>query len=206
MSDQTEVRTEALWFDAAGAALPSKEGAAFCEIVELLGDTPLRRTYASLDGGEPAVVAASDAVRASEDWIKTGTWDLWGDHDDEPNYRPIDTRSVLFRTLNWDTLDVAAQRTALMALMELPAWDAAPDKLKGESYEWLRGTGASSETKTLETKRADLRDAAEWKIARWEQALEDVLERFYARKAEQLIARLRGPAARRGTRHWKDEA
>lgn len=206
MPDPMETTEEVLWFGPGGTPLPDAAGAASCEIVEYVDGVSVRRTYADLDAAPVEVdVAVPDFVRESEDWTK-GTWDLFGDHDDGM-YREIDTRTVLFRSLGWDTMSIGEQRSAVCAFLELPVWEAAPAKLQGEVYEWLRATapGGAAETKTLEDRRAVARDDADAKLRRWEQALEDTLAAFYARQLEALVARLRGPKARRGTRHWKDE-
>lgn len=50
--------------------------------------------------------------------------------------------------------------------------------------------------------RADARTAAMSRLERFEEMFADTLERFYARQAEVVLARLRGKQARKGTRHW----
>lgn len=53
-----------------------------------------------------------------------------------------------------------------------------------------------------ELKRVKARETAEQRIVRAEARMADVLERFYARQRDVVIARLRGKQARKGTRHW----
>lgn len=136
-----EATSDVQWFAPDGTPLPSPEGASAAEITEYLDGVPVRRTYGTLD---PAVadvsIEAPDFVCESEDWLKS-SWDLWADQarrDGTVEYRPVDTLDGLFTSRGLHHLTPAEQRTAVCHLLELPVWDAAPETLKGEVYEWLR--------------------------------------------------------------------
>lgn len=198
--------TEERWFDADGNPLPSANGAASVEVHELVDGVPFRRTYATLNGPVPqgTPVDALDFLSDNEDQAK-GSWDLYDSADGV--LFPVETRGQLFRWLNIHDRDRATQVAHLCSFLELPVWDAAPEKLQGEVYGWLRSmTSGEAEAKTLEagleTKRQRLREVAEERIVRWETALEDLLVRFYERQREVVLARLTGTKARKGTRHW----
>jgi HK97 family phage portal protein len=82
-----------------------------------------------------------------------------------------------------------------------PAQDAPPAP-EGKGRKDVRASGDLPQVHDAQTGRDNLRQLALLHLAYWESALQSEMVRFFQRQEHVVVARLTGPKARKGTRHW----
>lgn len=137
-------RSTGVFFAADGTEVDDPAIAVRGEITEYDdNDVELGRTYFDRDprqdGGidltPPQHDASGNMPEEGSDFTKA-TWDIW--HvEDGIWHRPVETRAELLRALGWAGAPEREQFENLCNLLSLPAWDAAPAKLRDEVYSWL---------------------------------------------------------------------
>jgi len=133
---------EEVWLNGKGERIDSPELAVTGEIHWLDDDGNPQRTYVdhrpfNEDKGDVLNDREAPPWHGPELWDSTGkTWDLYSLGND----RLVETLEDYLTALGLNDAPLAAQRTDVCIQLQLPSWNAAPQRLQDEVYAWLVAT------------------------------------------------------------------